>query len=161
MTQWSTIFRYGSDSDVEASSGRGSLYPHKRTSTACRIIKPEIVAACTAAARRTHRGAAMPKAGRTGPIERRDQRPACRGGGASQHRGVEGCRLDFAASIAEENPQRGLGGGCWELAYVRRRNAANVAFGRWRNRRWMSNNGHRSLWRLRRNRFRNHEDRRP
>jgi hypothetical protein len=68
MTQWSTIFRYGSDSDVEASSGRGSLYPHKRTSTACRIIKPEIVVACTAAARRTHRGAAMPKAGRTGAI---------------------------------------------------------------------------------------------
>jgi hypothetical protein len=36
---------------------------------------------------------------------------------ASQHRGVEGCRLDFTASIAEENPQRDLGRGRWEFAY--------------------------------------------
>jgi hypothetical protein len=43
---------------------------------------------------------------------------------------LERCGFDFAAPITTENPQRGLGGGRRELAYVRSRHAANVAFGR-------------------------------
>jgi hypothetical protein len=43
---------------------------------------------------------------------------------------LERCGLDFAASIATENPQRRLAEDCWEHADVCHPHAANFAFGR-------------------------------
>ncbi len=55
---------------------------------------------------------------------------------------IKGMRFDFAASIAMENPERRLGGGRREFAYIRSRHATNFAVGRRHNRRWMSGTDH-------------------
>jgi hypothetical protein len=67
-------------------------------------------------------------------------------------RSSERCCLDFAAPMAAENSQRHLGGGCGEFAHVRHRRAANFAFGRGHDRRWVSGTGHRCRRHLGRNR---------
>jgi hypothetical protein len=124
-------------------------YRFTRTMPACVLVS----ATCSVDSALS--GSSSPSAWRSGIEDTR------RSIGGAPSAVLQGYCIDFAASIAAEDPQRRLDRDRGELAYAIHRQAAPTAIGWPRSRRWMSGVGHRCRRRLRRDSVRINEDHRP